>query len=565
MAYRLLVRLGDRTVRFALEPGRQLIGSSPECPVQIVHPTLSRRHAAIEIAPAGEVILTDMGSTNGTRLGGRAITAPALLRPGDSFSLGSVEAVLDAVGLADLEVGVTLTTPEQQEGARANPPEAVSTVGPAALETFALAQLPELLERLARGDERRELAAAVGAALLASLPSRRVEVVVDPGPREGVLFTGERGSGEGERVSARVDDRCELRVDFVGAALARTFEPLVRASAALLQAAGPRATTFSPSSPGVQPPPAPPDPPSVVPAMREVYAQAARVARGRVSVLIRGESGTGKELLARHIHAASERATAPLATLNCAALPRDLLESELFGVERGVATGVEARPGRFEAAHGGTLFLDEIGDMAPETQAKILRVLQENEVYRIGAHHARPANMRVISATNRDLDAMLADGRFRRDLYHRIADWVVDLPPLRSRRADIPNLAAHFLGRACAARGVRPAGISRAAVDALAAFDWPGNVRQLEKEMERAALFLEDGELLDTGRLQPVIAGAVAWSAGRETLREVLERAEREHLARVLRECDGAVPEAAKRLGIGVSTLYRRMKALGLS
>jgi transcriptional regulator with PAS, ATPase and Fis domain len=268
-------------------------------------------------------------------------------------------------------------------------------------------------------------------------------------------------------------------------------------------------------------------------------------------------------LLARYLHAASDRADRPLVTLNCAALPRDLLESELFGVERGVATGVDARAGKFESAHGSTLFLDEIGDMAPETQARILRVLAEGEVYRIGGHEARPADVRVISATNRDLPAMLDSGAFRTDLYHRIADWVVEVPPLRERGADIPNLAAHFLGRACAARGVRAAGISRAALAALAAYDWPGNIRQLEKEMGRAALFLDDGELLETSQLQEeIVSGAPAGDG--DDLKGALERAERSHVERVLAACGGDVPAAAERLGVGVSTLYRRMKALSI-
>jgi transcriptional regulator with PAS, ATPase and Fis domain len=301
----------------------------------------------------------------------------------------------------------------------------------------------------------------------------------------------------------------------------------------------------------------------VVAAIRDIYSQAARVATSRVSVLIQGESGTGKELLARYIHTASDRASAQLVTLNCAALPRDLLESELFGVERGVATGVEARIGKFEAAHGGTLLLDEIGDMAPETQAKILRVLQEHEVYRVGGNTPRPADVRVVAATNRTIDQMIGDGSFRSDLYHRIADWVVRLPPLRERRADIPNLAAHFLARAAAERGIHVAGISRSAVDALVAYDWPGNVRQLEREIGRAALFLEDGELLDTARLQQKIVDARA-PEQQDGLKEVLERAEREHITRILSACGGSVTDAADRLQIGVSTLYRRMKALGI-
>ena len=314
-----------------------------------------------------------------------------------------------------------------------------------------------------------------------------------------------------------------------------------------------------------QEPPRPPDPPTLVSAMREIYDQAARIAPSRVSVLIRGDSGTGKELLARYLHAASDRADEPLVTLNCAALPRDLLESELFGVERGVATGVDARAGKFESAHGGTLFLDEIGDMAPETQARILRVLAEGEVYRIGGHQAHPADVRVISATNRDLTAMLDDGGFRVDLYHRIADWVVHLPTLRERRADIPNLAAHFLGRACAERGIRAAGISRTALAALKTHDWPGNVRQLEKEMSRAALFLEDGELLESSRLQAEIIADAEIGLADDDLKTVLEQVEKAHIEHVLAECAGDVTVAAERMGIGVSTLYRRMKHLEIS
>ncbi len=285
---------------------------------------------------------------------------------------------------------------------------------------------------------------------------------------------------------------------------------------------------------------------------------------GTISVLIRGESGTGKELLARYIHAASRRADGPLVTLNCAALSRDLLEAELFGVEQGVATGVDSRPGRFEQAHTGTLFLDEIGDMAVETQAKILRVLQEKEVYRLGSGNARPADVRVVSATNRDIDALLESGYFRSDLYHRIADWVVELPALRQRREDIPNLAVHFLSTACEEAGVRPAGISKAALEVLTTAAWPGNIRQLEREMARVALFLEDGDLLDTSLLQGSLLeeGGVGVDDG--SLRSTLDAAERSAIEKALMVCSGDVVAAAQRLDLGRSTLYRRMTALGI-
>jgi two-component system response regulator AtoC len=300
-----------------------------------------------------------------------------------------------------------------------------------------------------------------------------------------------------------------------------------------------------------------------VPAVRKVYADAVRVARGDVGALISGESGTGKEVLARYLHAASPRAGRAFVALNCAALPRDLLEAELFGIERGVATGVEARPGKFELAHEGTLFLDEIGDMSLETQAKLLRVLQERTVHRLGGVAPRPADTRVVAATNRDMKGLLAEHAFREDLYFRIATWTAELPPLRERRPDIPGLAAHFLSREASRLGVKVAGISRAALDRLVAHEWPGNVRQLENEMARAVLFLADGELLDTGRLSPEIRSANPLSRGGR-LEDTLAHVEREEIRKALEAEDGDVGKAAERLGLGRSTLYRRMKQLGL-
>jgi len=564
MSFRLAVKLGDRTLRFPLKDGTYDLGSRSGCAIRVGHPTVSRAHASILVDDEG-VRLTDLGSSNGTRVGGSRIEGQTLVEPGIPIRFGSVDAWIEAVAEDDLEAGVALegpaTSTEEAAPAVDDPP---STLGPAVLEAFSLGHLPDLVERVARGESREEVARAVGAALLHSLPCRRVEVLQRADDRHGVLFSGERRCADPTtEVTASAGDGIEIKVAFAGAALANAFQPLLRAVAALIDVAGRRGKE-RPSAAGPRPdPPRPPDPPTLDPAVREIYDRAARIARSKVSVLIRGESGTGKELLARYLHAASDRAEQPLVTLNCAALPRDLLESELFGVERGVATGVDPRAGKFESAHGGTLFLDEIGDMAPETQARILRVLAEGEVYRIGGHEAHPADVRVISATNRDLGAMLDDGTFRSDLFHRISDWVVELPPLRRRRADIPNLAAHFLGRACAERGVRAAGISRAAVAALVAYDWPGNVRQLEKEMGRAALFLEDGELLDTSRLQEAIVAADS-TADADDLKSTLERAERLHIERVLAECADDVAAAAERLGIGLSTLYRRMKALSI-
>jgi transcriptional regulator with PAS, ATPase and Fis domain len=352
-----------------------------------------------------------------------------------------------------------------------------------------------------------------------------------------------------------------VRVRLPRPALAETFRPLVECASRLIliadRAARPAARAPSPTAAR------PPEPVTLVASVLKVYADAARVARGDVGALVSGESGTGKEVLARYLHAASPRAGRAFVALNCAALPRDLLEAELFGIERGVATGVEARAGTFELAHEGTLFLDEIGDMSLETQAKLLRVLQEKSVHRLGGVAARPADVRVVAATNRDMQGLLSERLFREDLYFRIATWTVELPPLRERREDIPSLAVYFLTREAARIGVRVAGISRAALDRLVSHEWPGNIRQLENEMARAVLFLADGELLDSARLSPGIDRSTPELTGR--LDERLAQVEREEIRKAVEACDGDVGRAAERLGMGRSTLYRRMHALGLA
>ena len=420
--------------------------------------------------------------------------------------------------------------------------------------------MPKLLALLEEGGDRTQLAQAGGAALFESLPV--LAVAITSGEPAGVLFSAHRDIDGVSGAPIEVGDAAlRVRVTFADSAAVPAFRPLVDVLAALVRLADREPGLAAPARTGTSSA-KPPDPPSVAPDVLRLYAEAARVARGDVGVLVTGESGTGKEVLARFLHAASRRADGPFIALNCAALPRDLLETELFGIERGVATGVEARPGRFELAHGGTLFLDEIGDMALETQAKILRVLQEGSVHRIGGSVAKKAEVRIVAATNRDMRALLESRQFREDLYYRIATWRVELPALRRRRADIPNLAAFFLARAAARHGVRVRGISQAALDRLVAYDWPGNIRQLENEMARVVLFLADGDLLDTGVLGFETAAADAPLPTR--LSEILEHAERSAIAAALESTAGDVEKAADRLGTARSTLYRRIKALGL-
>ncbi len=559
MAYRLTAKFEDQTIRTTLRPGRNLIGSDAECEICIPNPTVSRRHAAVTVSGTG-VELEDMGSTNGTLLHSQKVDR-APLELGDIFVIGRVVVQLDEVADDDLEVGIMVPRDSLDPSGVISVDGLDFTESFSPLDRFALDHLPRLLEQLCGDIDRQRFAQLVGYALFETMPVTAVELVETGGGEIGIVYSAERPgdeTAEPEWVEAAAG-RQRVRARFFRPGAGDHYRPVVESALWML--------TLADRGSAPKPPEAPlhpahrPQPPTVEPGVQRLYDQAERVARGDVGVLIYGESGTGKEVLARFIHAASPRARQPLVTINCASLPRDLLEAELFGVEKGVATGVEARPGKFEAADQGTIFLDEIGDMAIETQAKILRVLQEKEAFRIGGHTPRPARARVVAATNRPIHQMLAEGIFRSDLYHRIATWEVELPPLRRRRGDIPNLAVYFLAREAQRLGLRVRGISRAALRVLRRYRWPGNIRQLKNEIARAVLFLEDRELLDTGRLSHEISGEEAARPG-VSLTEILEAVEREEIIATLEGCGGDTTTAAERLKISRPTLYRRIKSL---
>ena len=297
------------------------------------------------------------------------------------------------------------------------------------------------------------------------------------------------------------------------------------------------------------------------PAVRRVLDLIGRVAPSRTSVLITGESGTGKELVARMIHARSDRAEKPFIAINCAALPESLLESELFGIERGVATGVEARAGRFEVANGGTLFLDEVGDMPLALQAKLLRVLQEREIERVGGRRRIPIDVRVLAATNARLPEKISAGEFREDLYYRLRVVEIALPPLRERREDIPRLARHFLERFAAREGREAPTIDREAFAALLSHGYAGNIRELENLLEGAASLCRGGviRLEDLQWLParvPDRADALPEAEGSEVPN--LAALEERHIRRVLKMAGGNKSRAARLLGISRRTLYRK-------
>jgi two-component system nitrogen regulation response regulator GlnG len=318
------------------------------------------------------------------------------------------------------------------------------------------------------------------------------------------------------------------------------------------------------------------------PSMQEVFRAIGRLAQSQATVLITGESGTGKELVARALHRHSPRAGKAFIAINSAAIPKDLLESELFGHERGAFTGAQSmRRGRFEQAEGGTLFLDEIGDMPPDLQTRLLRVLSDGHFYRVGGHTPLAANVRVIAATHQDLEARVKQKLFRDDLYHRLNVIRLRLPPLRERREDIPALVRHFLAKSAKELGVEGKRLTDGALQFLAGLDWPGNVRQLENICHWLTV-MAPGQVVDVIDLPPEVRGEAAQAQGEGDWRRALEREVTGRLGRgesgiadaltrefetvliskALQHTGGRRIEAAGLLGIGRNTLTRKVQDL---
>jgi two-component system nitrogen regulation response regulator GlnG len=319
------------------------------------------------------------------------------------------------------------------------------------------------------------------------------------------------------------------------------------------------------------------------PSMQEVFRAIGRLSQSNATVLITGESGSGKELVARALHRHSPRSTKPFVAINAAAMPKDLLESELFGHERGAFTGAQQmRRGRFEQAEGGTLFLDEIGDMPFDLQTRLLRVLSDGHFYRVGGHQPLKANVRVIAATHQDLEARVREGLFREDLYHRLNVIRLRLPPLAERREDVPLLARHFLAKSGRELGIEPKRLSDDAMAFLAAYDWPGNVRQLENVCHWLTV-MAPGQSIELADLPPELREETArspetdWSAalareveralvrGEGGLMDSMTRTfERILISKALAHTGGRRIEAAQLLGIGRNTITRKIAELGI-
>jgi DNA-binding NtrC family response regulator len=305
------------------------------------------------------------------------------------------------------------------------------------------------------------------------------------------------------------------------------------------------------------------------PRMGAIFDKIRKTAPSNGRVLITGENGTGKELVARALHDHSKRADKPFVKLNCAAIPQELIESELFGHEKGAFTGAtQMRRGKFELADGGTLFLDEVGDMNPSAQAKVLRVLQEGELERVGGHETLQVDVRVVAATNKNLAAEIEAGRFREDLYYRLNVVPIEVPPLREHKEDIPALVEHFLAAACDANDRRRKSVTQGGIGMLMQYDWPGNVRELRNSIERLVILTGDAPAIgepDVQDILPSVKPVKARYARGTALKDLVAAAEREIVLSALEANNHHIANTARELSLERSHLYKKMKALGIN
>jgi DNA-binding NtrC family response regulator len=537
------------------------IGRSRTANIHVESERVSRIHARFTRHGAS-LIVEDTGSRNGTWVNGVIIDAPYSLASGDEVVVGPATIVVTitsrVVARAHVESSRFLDdrlAAEVDRGHRYHRPLA--------------------LVMIAIDGDIAEADAAVDrvAALL-----RPMDVFAEYSPAELAIVAPELGPGAAEEVAAAIATaaRCRDRVpvDSIRVAVGVAVFPghgttpdslIARARAAVESARRAGGATV-----GI-----PPAEPIVVagvvgdPQMKRVYELVHKVADHPITVLVCGETGVGKEVVAAAIHAASKRNAGPLVSLNCASLPETLLESELFGHERGAFTGADRRKhGYFEAAVGGTLFLDEIGELAPPTQAKLLRVLEERRITRVGGTDEIEVDVRVVCATNRDLEAEAARGAFRSDLYFRISGFTILIPPLRDRPDEIIQFAEYFLRQAVGPGGYAPA-LTERAVAALRRYAWPGNVRELRNAIERANVVHTDGvidveDLPDRVREARAPAGTVASIESGRDVRDRMAELERNAIIAALDACRGNQTEAAKQLGLSRRTLIYRMEKHGL-
>ncbi len=592
---------------FRIRPGENRLGSTESNDLILPVPEVSRRHAVVHVGEDG-VTVEDLGSKNGTFVNGQRVTQ-ARLREGDLICFGIVVLRLVAVPSSDASLAISIDSSEQKPRAKREPRWS-KTQTPSGAEASAPARWLRVLERAAvelrSGEAAVPLALEIvmtglgadGAALLDLASSDEPTVEHTCGawrlPPDLARLTEEASA----RTAAGEGGSGDVIVNLPG-------PPPLIAAVDLRQGAGARALVAAGNFPGRdacgallaaalrligqsgsrgdagqttkhrRPVSGLVFPPGYVAgrsdAMRSVYHQLRALLKGDLRVLITGETGVGKEHIARILHASSPRATGPFEAVNCAAIPTELLEAELFGIEAGVATGVAARVGRMVAAKGGVVFLDEIGEMSPALQAKLLRVLEEKAAHPVGARRPVPLDVRILSATNCDLQTRMNEGRFRPDLFYRVAGYTLEVPPLRDRREDIPALVEHFIREFAAELGTSVRGISVKALRALEAGPWNGNVRELAFEVRRLVYLCPEGEAITSALVSPELRTTLENgncpappAPGDLSERRHKDDLDRKLIAEALARAGGKKVEAAKLLEMSPHGLRKMMRRLGL-
>lgn len=609
---RLVVRYRHETLVLPLPSSGATLGSSSKADLVVPFPGVSRLHARISPENDG-IMVADAGSKNGIVRNGQRVLR-ATLRAGDEVLLGEAALAVEEAGEAD-DLALEITSSEARTRA------AVRSTASGQLDAPASAL--RLVREMERGGcdspARRRALLRRANAILGAETLMSIELTIghlptlvaldgpapDPGTMEAVRTVAGRFGSNRSTVSFPIGDR-RIATSARSSALAaptyvvalfgdsvRAEVPWKREFIAFLAS-----RLFSSTEEADDPSPPAGAPPLRLPEALVLGSSAAfacflatleaTVGSG-LDVLLTGETGTGKELIARAIHDSGLHPDGPFVAINCAAIPNELLEAELFGVTRGAATGVEPRPGRFVQANGGTLLLDEIGELPEPLQAKLLRVVQEREVLPLGAASARKVHVRIVAATNRDLLRRMKEGLFRPDLYYRLSALQYHVPPLRDRHEDIPALVLAFASRSAASLGRRVRGVSRPALDVLLAHDWPGNVRELETAVQRAVLLCPSGgallaehfsqvrwaveekerEAVAISPVEALIAPAppsppLAAEPGLLDLEARRNAVEKETITHALATAKGNKSLAARLLNISRNGLAARMKALGI-